>query len=142
MASNTTRIFLLFVSDVMVIHHAALSILSQLGKYFKMKPGSIGDPAMYLRATLKKMRLAKGKYERANSPAKYVWALCKNVKSYLTDLGDKKWKVPSHCAIPFATDYEPELDENELLDPELASWYTSLIDMLRWMVNIGRVDIH
>lgn len=132
---------LLYVDDVMVIHHDALSLLARLDKYFKMKPGSIGDPSMYLGATLKKMRLANGKYAWASSPAKYVWASCENVKRYLTNLGDEKWKVPSHCANPFAADYEPELDESGLLDPDLASWYASLIGMLRWMVEIGRVDI-
>ena len=71
---------LLYVDDVMVIHHDALSILSQLYKYFKMKPGLIGDPSMYLGATLKSMRLENGKYAWASSPAKYFWASCKNVK--------------------------------------------------------------
>ena len=85
---------------------------------------------MYLGATLQKMQLANGKYAWASSPAKYVWASCENVKRYLTNLGEKKWKVPSHCANPFAADYEPELDESELLDPDLASWYALLIGML------------
>ena len=48
---------LLYVDDFMVIHHNALSILAWLDKYFKMKPGLIGDPSIYLGATLKKMRL-------------------------------------------------------------------------------------
>ena len=34
---------LLCVDDVMGIHHDPLSILSQLDKYFKMKPGSMGE---------------------------------------------------------------------------------------------------
>ena len=75
---------------------------------------------MYLGATLKKMQLANGKYAWASSPAKYVWALCENVKRYLTNLREKKWKVLSHCANPFAADYKPELGESELLDPDLA----------------------
>ena len=33
------------------------------------------------------------------------------------------------------------MDESEILTAELASWYASLIGMLRWMVEIGRVDI-
>ena len=41
----------------------------------------------------------------------------------------------------FAVDYEPKLDESEVLTPQLVSWYASLIRMLRWMVEIGRVDI-
>ena len=39
------------------------------------------------------------------------------------------------------TSHKLELDESELLDPDLALWYASLIGMLRWMVKIGRVDI-
>ena len=50
-------------------------------------------------------------------------------------------KEPSHCANPFAADYKPELDESELLDPDLASRYALMIGMLQWMVEIGRVDI-
>ena len=49
--------------------------------------------------------------------------------------------MPSKCSNPFAADYEPELDESEILTADLASWYASLIGMLRWMVEIGRVDI-
>jgi hypothetical protein len=46
---------LLYVDDVMVIHHNSLSILAWFDKYLKMKPGLIGDPSMYCGATLKKM---------------------------------------------------------------------------------------
>ena len=132
---------LIYVDDVMVIHHDALSILAKLDKYFKLKPGSIGDPKMYLGATLKKMTLDNGVSAWASSPAKYVWASVENVEKYLKDLGDERWKLPSKCSNPFELDYEPELDGSKELNPEMASWYASLIGMLRWMVEIGRVDI-
>jgi hypothetical protein len=45
------------------------------------------------------------------------------------------------AANPFPGDYEPELDTTPTLNPELLSWYASLIGMLRWMLEIGRVDI-
>ena len=64
-----------------------------------------------------------------------------NVEKYLKDLGDSRWKLPSKCSNPFEIDYEPELDETKVLNADLASWYASLIGMLRWMVEIGRVDI-
>ncbi len=48
--------------------------------------------------------------------------------------------MPKKAANPFPGDYEPELDITPTLNPELSSWYASLIGMLRWMVEIGRVD--
>ena len=45
---------LLYVDDVLVIHHDALSILARLDKYFKLKPGYVGDPTMYLGAQLRR----------------------------------------------------------------------------------------
>ena len=63
---------LVYIDDVMVIHHDAEAVLLRLDKYFKMKPGSIGDPNVYLGATIKKMRLANGMEAWASSRSKYV----------------------------------------------------------------------
>ena len=49
--------------------------------------------------------------------------------------------MPKKAANPFPGDYEPKLDTILILNPELLSWYASLIRMLQWMVEIGRVDI-
>ena len=81
---------LLYIDDVMVIHHNAFSILARLDKYFKLKPGFIDDPKMYLGATLKKMTLDNGVSLWASSPAKYVWASVENVEKYLKYLGDER----------------------------------------------------
>ena len=37
--------------------------------------------------------------------------------------------------------YKPEMDLTTPLEPELASYYQSLIGVMRWMVEIGRSDI-
>jgi hypothetical protein len=132
---------LLYVDDVMVIDHNAMSVLARLDKYFKMKPGSMGDPNIYLSATLKQMWLENGTRAWANSPAKYVWASVKNVQKYLKDLGFNKWNLPSKCSNPFAADYEPKMDESEILTAKLALWYALLIGMLRWTVEIGQVNV-
>ena len=65
----------------------------------------------------------------------------KTVTKYLTNLGDERWSMPKKASNPFPGDYEPEMDTTLTLNPELASWYASLIGMLRWMVEIGRVNI-
>jgi hypothetical protein len=132
---------LIYVNDVLVMHHAAEEILLRINKYFKMKPGSIGDPDIYLGATIKKMHLHNDLEAWASRPLKYVRALIDTIAKYLTNLGDKQWSMPKKASNPFEGGYEPELDVRPLLNPELASWFASLIGMLRWMVEIGQVDI-
>ncbi len=132
---------LLYVDDVMVILHNAMIILARLDKYFKLKPGSIGNPSVYFGATVKTMILANGVLAWASSPTKYVWAFVENVEKYLKDLGDEQWKLPRKCSNPFELDYKPELNGSKELNAKLSSWYMSLIGMLQWMVEIGRVDI-
>ena len=132
----------LYVDNVLVIHHDATDVLLHLDKYFKMKPGLIGNPDVYLGATIKQMRLANGRVMAwASSPLKYVWALVDTVTKYLTNLGDKRGSMPRKAAYPFPGDYKPDLDTTPTLNPELLSWYASLIGMIQWMVEIGRVDI-
>ena len=38
--------------------------------------------------------------------------------------------------------YRPELDVSEELSPSDASYYQSLIGILRWIVELGHVDIN
>jgi hypothetical protein len=92
---------LLYVDDVLVVHHNATDVLLCLDKYFKMKPGSIGDPDVYLGATIKQMRLANGVMAWASSPSKYVRASVDAVTKYLTNLGDRRWSMPKKAANPF-----------------------------------------
>ena len=51
---------LIYVDNVMVIQHDAEAVLLRIDKYFKMKPSSIGNPDIYLCATIKKMHLLNG----------------------------------------------------------------------------------
>jgi hypothetical protein len=43
---------------------------------------------------------------------------------------------------PLPSNYRPELDVSDELDNDLASRYSQLIGILRWMVELGRVDIY
>ena len=89
---------LLYVDYVLVIHHDATEVLLHLDEYFKMKPRLIGDPDVYLGATIKQMHLANGAMAWASSPLKYVWALVDTVMKYLTKLGDRRWSMPKKAA--------------------------------------------
>ena len=42
---------------------------------------------------------------------------------------------------PFVGGYQPETDMKDPLDPDRASYYQTMIGVMRWMVEIGRIDI-
>ena len=42
---------------------------------------------------------------------------------------------------PFKMSYDPELDTSPELDPDAASYYLTIIGILRWMIELGRIDI-
>lgn len=42
---------------------------------------------------------------------------------------------------PISNGYQPEIDVTDVLDSELASYYQSLIGILCWFNELGRVDI-
>ena len=51
---------LIYLDDVMIIHHDAESVLRRIYKYFMLKPSLIFDPDIYLGSKLKKTRLENG----------------------------------------------------------------------------------
>ena len=43
---------------------------------------------------------------------------------------------------PLSNDYRPELDISPEWDGDDGAYYQSLIGILRWMVELGRIDIY
>ena len=60
----------------------------------------------------------------------------------MDELANACWQFPKKKAENiFVGDYAPEMYEKPDMYQDLASCYQSLIVVLRWMVEIGRVDI-
>ena len=77
-----------------------------------------------------------------NIPARYIKESVSNVENYLAELADGRWKFPNNKAEnPFVWYYVPKIDETPALEHDLESWYKSLMGMLRWTVEIVRLDI-
>ena len=66
----------------------------------------------------------------------------RNCESHLKENFDEKYSFTKNAPNPFPLGYEPDMDTTPELDPEAASYYNSIIGMMRWMVELGRVDIH
>ena len=139
---------LLYVDDALCINHNAKAELYKLDKYFKMKEDSNGDPDIYLGGKITSVSIDSGgkgpdKKAWALFPTKYVQAAIANdIEEYLVSKNYNGRKLPrKHAKAPFANGYQPELDlTNELNDTD-STYYQSQIGILRWMVELGRVDI-
>jgi hypothetical protein len=132
---------LCYVDDILVINHDSISVLNRINEYLPLKPTSVGDPDIYLGAKLRYVRLPNGVYAWALRPSKYVSQAVANCTEHLKMNFDGKYKLPAKAENPFPTTYDPTSDESEPLDPEKASFYMHLIGCMRWMIEIGRIDI-
>ena len=127
----------MYVDDSLCISHNAEIILrEELGKHFVLKESSIGPPKIYLGNKLTLVTLENGTKAWSLSSSQYVQAAIKNVEEYLKK---KNLKLPR--ASPFPPNSRPELDTSLELNSEDTSYYQCLIGVLRWIVELGRIDI-
>ena len=135
---------LCYVDDVLVLSHDPKFIMDQLALKYTLKEGSVKEPDTYLGTEIRKHRI-----EDADDPDKTRWAMSPDlyVKRAVADVErelaqcDPPQCLTSKVTTPISTKYRPELDTTPLLDSRRASYYMSLIGILRWMCEIGRLDI-
>ncbi len=75
------------------------------------------------------------------SPSKYVVQAVKNCQIHLTEKLNVRYLIPARADNPFPVDYDPSTDLSNILDPECSSFYQHLIGVMRWMVELGCIDI-
>ena len=93
---------LCYVDDVLAVNHNAMTTLMKIGKYFKLKPSSIGDPDIYLGAKLKYTRAANGVWCCKLSPSKYVQEACKKCETFRKNNLDDKYSLPKMAPNTFS----------------------------------------
>ena len=132
----------LYVDDALVISENAEEILrEEIGKYFELKEESIGCPSLYLGGRVHQVKLNNGVDVWSFSSSQYIQTVVKNVEEWLSKRGDGRWKLPSKAETQMRSTYRPELDISPELSTEESSYYQSLIGVLRWIVELGRIDI-
>jgi hypothetical protein len=68
----------------------------------------------------------------------YVKAAVESVES---KLAKEKRKLPSKAFTPMSSSAVPELDDSPELDAQDTQFYQEMMGMLRWAIELGRVDI-
>ena len=129
---------LTYVDDCLALSHNPKATMQGIQSKFKLKNDKFAEPSDYLGATLAKMTTASGTECWTQSSDKYVMASLHSVEATLAEKGNK---LPTKCVTPLSSGYRPEEDISPELGAEGHRYYQELIGMLRWAVEIGRLDI-
>ena len=131
-----------YVDDILCISEDATGVLEDLrrGGGIKYKNGKIEPPEMYLGARLKKKTVARTQRECWSiSSADYIIA---TVAAARESIKGTRWKFLGSVNTPMVASYRPEMDETPELDADEITKYQEFIGMLRWAIELGRVDIN
>ena len=138
---------LIYVDDILVCSLQATKIMETLAGVYRFKEDPVtkakyGPPERYLGANIALYTLPNrkdGKQHWSMSADSYVKASIKNVEH---EMAKTQRKLPVCVDCPMSPAYRPELDVSPLLSPELTNYYQNLVGVLRWSVELGRIDIH
>jgi len=129
-----------YVNNIISVSHRAKEAIAEITKFHKAKEGSIKEPDIYLGADVAKFQLPDGREAWSTSPRSYVKNAIDVVERLFEEDGEG-YSLKSKVKNPFPTGYRPKLDVTSKLGPELATRFMQLIGILRWAVELGRIDI-
>ena len=130
---------LVYVDDVLVVSHTPKETMEALSRLFRLKDG-FAPPTRYLGATIKRWRLQGDEAARhwGHSSEEYVKQSIANVETELEKHGRR---LCGRFSTPMTSNYRPELDYSPFLADDAINYYMELIGILRWIVELGRIDI-
>ncbi len=117
---------LVCVDNILFIHEDPDCVLKVLDKYFPLKSDSV-TPDIYLGAKLKLMQLENGVWSWSMSPSEYVKEAVKICKDYISEHLPPQYRLPKFAPNPFPTKYEAGIYVSPEVNPDLASYFQSLI---------------
>jgi hypothetical protein len=130
---------LAYVDDILVLSHDPVSIMKGLEDFYRLKDG-YGKPTRYLGAEVLQWHFPDDLQPKWGlSSHQYVKEAIKNVE---LELAKHDLRLPRKTSTPLPSNYRPELDTSPLLTDEAVNYYQSQISILRWAVELGRIDIY
>ena len=131
---------LCYVDDILSISDKPMDTMYGLRNRFKMKGDKVAEPEDYLGAQISKMDAKDGTGGQfwLMCSDKYCKAAILNVEDQLNREGKQ---LPSKFRTPMMSEYAAEMDVTTELKAAGIQYYQELIGVLRWVCDIGRVDI-
>jgi len=134
-----------YSDDILVASHEPEKVMDELAQKIEFK-GKHAPPESYLGCDVTRGRYTtdesgRGVWMWGLSSKIYTNKVLKQVELMLSERGAKDRLNTKHCRTPLATNYKPELDQTDLCDADGLALYQGLIGILRWLVELGRMDI-
>lgn len=130
---------LVYVDDLLVLSHNPIAVMKALGDFYRLKDG-FEKPKRYLGADVVEWRFGDdSKLRWSLSSSQYVKEAIRNVEE---ELAKSNLRLPGKSSTPMPLNYRPELDTSPLLADDAVHYFQSQISILRWAVELGRIDIY
>jgi hypothetical protein len=126
------------VDDILAVSHQPEIIMNTIKKAYHLKEEPT-MPTTYLGSTIKQWSIPREAHK--------VWSM--NSQCYIkeaircleNELQKSGMKLVGKPNTPMPQNYCPELDISPILGPKQANYYQSLIGVLSWAIELGRIDI-
>jgi hypothetical protein len=131
-----------YADDVAATMEEPQAFMNELSTRFTLKEGSVEEPTLYLGADVIKWYIAEsedpGKVRWALASTKYTRRAIADLEVELDAIGKR---LPTKVSTPVMAGYRPEIDQSPELNPERQNYFQGLIGILRWICELGRLDI-
>jgi len=131
--SENYEYILVYVDDLLVLSHQGDKIMKTLEELYRLKDG-FDVPTQYLGAKVKQWVFPQD----ASKPKWALSSAIKNIEQHLKQFDRRLYTARQ----PMHSDYSPELDITPVLDDDTTNFYQSQISILRWIVELGQLDIY
>jgi len=132
------EMILCYVDDIISISMKPWDAIHGIQRTFKLKNDRADVPKMYLGAGISKVKSVSGTECWTLSSEEYIKTAVRNVEE---KLAKSNLRLPTKCPTPFVSGYHPADDTSSELNAEGMNYYQELIGVLRWGIELGRVDI-
>ena len=96
-------------------------------------------PNIYLGIKVSKVELENSVSAWSFSSSRYVQSSVQDDKIHLRSI---KQSLSKHYSVPFTTGHKPAIDISATLRAIYSAYYQSLIGVLRWLFELGRIVIY
>ena len=133
------KMMLIYVDDVLHLAEDPSEDMGKLSKLYRLKDGT-GEPDRYLGGNIERGQSSDGSVAWSLSCHDYLSNAIRQIQADLAqkDLSLKQFGTGLR---PYPASYRPEMDVSPTLDEEGTNRFQQLIGILRWSIELGRIDI-